>query len=497
MLATIKELSMPRVVIGALGFLVLVAFGASFLGGLDRSVFSTRAMLGSLAVLLATSVAMSLVLGRVFRSYPSRSSALITGLILWFLYWPQQSPNGLAWLALIAALAQASKYLIAWRGRHIVNPVAAGVLLSVAVGAGLGVEDFPRTSWWVASEAMFWPVLLATAVVLWRTGRAQLWLYFLAAAGTWTVMALIDINTLVGIDITVFDAIQLAFFAYPIVFFAGFMLTEPLTLPSRNVPQVVAVFVAAAVATIGSVGGYIGFEVPGFILDSAWEWALVATGVIAFATRQSSAVVVLRERLAIEGDAIAYRWELKRPITFTPGQYVELDIAHSKPDRRGRRRAFSPVSVPGEPLEIATRHPEPASSYKRALASMQPGDRARVTSVHGGFVWPKRGPILLIGAGIGVTPFISQLAQEPERDVVVIVGVREEGLPYLERLRELAPDVHALPIDELTVDTIRELVPDLAARHAFISGRPDFVAEISAGLYRKAKKIHTDYFWGS
>ena len=497
MLATIKELSMPRVVIGALSFLALVAFGASFLGGLDRSVFSTRAMLGSLAVLLATSVAMSLVLGRVFRSYPSRSSALITGLILWFLYWPQQSPNGLAWLALIAALAQASKYLIAWRGRHIVNPVAAGVLLSVAVGAGLGVEDFPRTSWWVASEAMFWPVLLATAVVLWRTGRAQLWLYFLAAAGTWTVMALIDINTLVGIDITVFDAIQLAFFAYPIVFFAGFMLTEPLTLPSRNVPQVVAVFVAAAVATIGSVGGYIGFEVPGFILDSAWEWALVATGVIAFATRQSSAVVVLRERLAIEGDAIAYRWELKRPITFTPGQYVELDIAHSKPDRRGRRRAFSPVSVPGEPLEIATRHPEPASSYKRALASMQPGDRARVTSVHGGFVWPKRGPILLIGAGIGVTPFISQLAQEPERDVVVIVGVREEGLPYLERLRELAPDVHALPIDELTVDTIRELVPDLATRNAFISGRPDFVAEISAVLYRKAKKIHTDYFWGS
>ena len=497
MLLKAKSLSLPRVVIGALLALVVAAFIARALGGLDANVFPPAAMLATLAVLVGTSLAVSWLLGLGFSSGPSLESAAITGLILWFLYWPSLEPATLLWFAGIAALAQASKYLIAWRGRHVVNPVAAGVLLSVGLGALFGAEAVPFASWWVASEALFWPVLVAGIVVVSRSGRTMISWCFVVSALTYAVLSLIDINETFGIPITVFEATSLALYAMPIVFFATFMLTEPITMPSRRGWQVAAALVAAAISTGGLLSTSLNIVVPSHFQDASYEWALVATGLIALLSRQRSAIVTLRERVNIDGDAVEYRWVTKRPLQFRAGQYVEIDLAHVRSDTRGRRRAFSPISTSGEPLRIATRHPEPASTYKQVLAGLQPGDRARVTSVHGDFVWPRRGPIVLIGAGIGVTPFLSQLAAEPDRDVVVVVGVRPEGQPYLDELRVLAPRLIELPVDEVTLENLSAQIDDLKSRQAFISGRPDFVLELRVHLYRKVRKVHTDYFWGS
>lgn len=497
MLLKLKSLSLPRVVIAALSALVVVAFIARAIGGLDASVFTPTSMLATLAVLVGFSVAASWLLGLLFSAKPSLESAVITGLILWFLYWPSLEFTALICFAGIAALAQASKYLIAWRGRHIVNPVAAGVLLSLSIGRLFNLEFIPLASWWVASEAMFWPVLVASVVVMYRSGRFMgSWMY-LVAAFTLSVFSFLDIGEFLDVPISPYEAIALAAYTLPIVFFAAFMLSEPITMPSRLIWQEVAAMVAAIVSMGGLLIVPVDSLLPGYYLDASFEWALVSTGLIALLTGQRSARITLRERIELAGDAIEYRWESKRPIQFVPGQYVEVDLPHTRPDARGRRRAFSPITVPGEELAFSTRHPEPGSSYKKSLAALAPGDTARITSIHGSFVWPRKGSILLVGAGIGVTPFLSQLAAEPDRDVVVAVGVREEGQPYLDELRHLAPRLIEVPVEELTAEYLKSQIDDLDQRSAFISGRPEFVQDLGLKLRRVVRKIHTDYFWGS
>ena len=61
----------------------------------------------------------------------------------------------------------------------------------------------------------------------------------------------------------------------------------------------------------------------------------------------------------------------------------------------------------------------------------------------------------------------------------------------------LAPRLIELPVDEVTLEHLSAQIDDLKSRQAFISGRPDFVLELRVHLYRKVRKVHTDYFWGS
>ena len=61
-------------------------------------------------------------------------------------------------IALAAASASASKYLIAYRGRHIVNPAAFGVLFVTLLQLSGGV-------WWVATAPML-PAVAGLALLI-------------------------------------------------------------------------------------------------------------------------------------------------------------------------------------------------------------------------------------------------------------------------------------------------------------------------------------------
>jgi ferredoxin-NADP reductase len=73
------------------------------------------------------------------------------------------------------------------------------------------------------------------------------------------------------------------------------------------------------------------------------------------------------------------------------------------------------------------------STYKKALALVEPGQELAVTGVWGDFVLPARAsaPVLMVAAGIGVTPFASQLRDlrrsGEDRDVVRVRGVGCRG----------------------------------------------------------------------
>ena len=481
--------TMYRLVTLVLLALAAVAVVQSVLGVLDSDIFPVDALLLTLVVMVATSVLVNLVVGRLVGARAHLESSVVTALILWFLYWPSMDAEQLGWLALVAALAQVSKYLIAWRGRHLVNPAAAGVVLSVLLGWATD-WPIPFTGWWVASESLFWFVLAGALLVLYRTRRLALGAVFAVIAVAVTVWWQLGVGA--GLD----EAIRFTLYSTPIVFFGGFMLSEPLTLPPRRSQQLGIAALAGVLFTWPLLTSRV-FGEPWTTepFTSTYELTLVVTGLVAFALRQGSRTLVLRERRRLGDDIVEYVFAADRPLRFVPGQYVELDVPHGSIDTRGRRRMFSVVSAPGSEVIVATRHPEPGSSYKRALAEATPGDRMRVTAVHGDFVWPSSGPVLLIGAGIGVTPFLSQLAAHPGRDVVVVLGEREDQ-PYVEELEASGARVVRLPAEQVDGATIADLVPDLAARTALVSGRPDFVDSVARSLRGRVRRIKRDHFLG-
>lgn len=480
--------TMYRLVTLVLVALAGVAVVQSALGVLDTSIFSVGAMLVTLAVMVGASVVANILFGRSVGAHPHLESSVVTALILWFLYLPSTDAETLGWLALVAALAQASKYAFAWRGRHVVNPAAAGVVLSLAIGWATG-WPIPFTGWWVASESLFWFVLVGAVLVLYRTRRLALGAVFVVVAAAITLAWQTDFGASLG------DALSFTAYSTPIVFFAGFMLSEPLTLPPRRRQQLAVAALAGVLFTWPLLTSLL-FGEPWTVepFTSTYELTLVVTGLVALALRQGSRTLVLRERRRLGGDVVEYAFTPDRPLRFEPGQYVELDVPH-RADARGRRRMFSVLSAPGDEVVLSTRHPEPGSTYKQALAALEPGDRVRVTAVHGDFTWPDDGKVLLVGAGIGVTPFLSQLAAHPGRDVVVVLGERDDQ-PYVDELEGSGARVVRVPADELDGDAIAAHVPDLAERTALVSGRPDFVDTVARQLRGRVRRIKRDHFLG-
>src|SRR5690606_15110423 len=100
----------------------------------------------------------------VVRVRPHPESAVITALILWFLFWPSSLGSFLLTLGLAGAFAGLSKFLLAWRGRHLTNPAAIGAVVVTWLGEG-------APTWWVGSPTLFVPVLLGGLLVLARTRR--------------------------------------------------------------------------------------------------------------------------------------------------------------------------------------------------------------------------------------------------------------------------------------------------------------------------------------
>ncbi|WP_293785419.1 ferredoxin--NADP reductase [uncultured Aeromicrobium sp.] len=487
--------TMYRLVIAVLALLAGWSVVAATTGRLDPAIFAVGPMLLTLGVLLITSVISNEIFGRLVGAQPHLDSAVITALLLWFLYWPTSDPKTLGWLAAVAMLATWSKYLITIRRRHLVNPAAAGVVLATLIGWVAGIDAIPYPTWWAASEILLPVVLVGTALILRRTRRMGLGLVFCTVAVPLVVSGLVAFGSPLG------EALWTAVTAYPIVFFAGFMLSEPLTLPPRRHQQWALGALAAVIfawpswsfAAFGSSTAIGPFE-------STYELALVVTGALGFLLGPRGQIgLTLRERRRLGKDVYEYWFDADRPLRFTPGQYLELHLPHRRADGRGVRRILSIASAPGPEVAVAVREPENASSFKRALAQAGPGSRWTATSVHGDFVLPRGdAKVALIAGGIGITPFMSQLrAGVGGRDVVLVYGVRDEhDVPYAEELAALGVDVRLVVGDVLDGDTVAGRVLDLDERIAYISGSPAMVDATRRALRGRVRRIRIDHFLG-
>lgn len=503
--AIVGRVSMYRLVVFALASLAVIALLLSLFGLVGPEPLP---LLATWAVLAAASVATDVVAHRILGKAWRWESSFITVLILLFVLRPTLDPAGLAGIAIAAVVASASKYVLAWQGRHIFNPAAVGA--SVLTVLSVWIPELGASAWWVGTPALAAPVILLGAIVLLRTEKLRVIAVFLVIA-----LAVGFLRTAVqyqsaGLALDAGTVFWQLVWSSPYLFLGAFMLSEPLTLPPRRWQQ----FAVAAV-----VGVLAGWPIAVGEVTLGQERALLVGNLIAFAFTFRSAVrLTLVERVVRTPTVRELVFRARRGFRFAAGQYLELEVPHAHADARGTRREFSIVSAPEElpTVRIALREGS-QSSYKKALALVEPGQSLAVTGVWGDFVLPAKtsSPVLMVAAGIGVTPFVSQLRHlrlsGAERDVVfVYVASDAEELAFRSELEQSGVPVIVFTRDEptalpphwrwakgvrLDAAGLVQVVPDIASRHAYISGPPRLIAELAPALDR-ARSITTDAFSG-
>lgn len=511
-LAVLGSLSMYRLVLFALAALGAIALLLSAVGVIVSP--TPLEIIVSFVVLAAVISAVDAAAQRILHLPWRIESSLVTALILLFVLRPGVEIGALVGLALAGAVASLSKYLIAWRGRHIVNPAAFGAAVVSILGA-FGAFEWLGTSssWWVGTPSLTIPVAVLGLAVLWRTEKVRIVLVFLVVAVATSIVRQAVQSQQFDVPFDPVTALQFAVLQSPFLFLGAFMLSEPLTLPPRRRQQL------AVAAVVGVLAGW-PISVAG-LFTLGQERALLIGNLVAFAfALRGSVRLILERRRFITPTAQELTFRAKGTVKFLPGQYLELDVPHHRPDARGTRREFSIVSAPADlpTLRIAykngdQKHP---SSYKRALAAAEPGATLAVTGTWGDFILPRGdAPVLMVAAGIGVTPFVSQLRQlhatGRQRDVVLVYVASDAAeLAFREELAETGVRTVVFTRDEpadlpahwswaqgarLDAETLERVVVDLGSRHAYISGPPRLIADLAPAL-QKAKSLTTDAFAG-
>jgi ferredoxin-NADP reductase len=495
--ALLGKIQMYRLVSLVLAAIALVAIIESLFGVLG---FPPLALLATLVTVLVACVVANRVMALLFRVRPHTESSIITGLLLFFLFFPTTDGEELLSVALVAAIAVASKYLLAWRGRHIFNPAAIGAVIITLTGLNASV-------WWVGTPVLLPAVAIGALLVLHRTRQLPMGATFIVLA---TIIVTI-VQSSFGLALP--EAVAYALGSTPIVFLAGFMLSEPLTLPPRLWQRIA---LAGIVALLFSIPFSVG------PLYSSPELALVVGNLLAFLVGQRRGLSLSFERSTrLTPSMTEFVFSSKRPVSFRAGQYLELSLPHSGADSSGTRRVFSIASAPSNPHELrfGVRMGESTSSFKRALASLKPSQSVRANLVAGDFLLPRdpSRPVLLVAGGIGITPFISQLehdaAQGVTRDLVLVYAIRgHEEFAYSDALKRLGIRVVLIAPHEpdtlagswsfagsgrLTSELIEQYVPDVRERVAFVSGPPRLVGAVRGALRRlRVRRIVTDAFSG-
>jgi ferredoxin-NADP reductase len=188
----------------------------------------------------------------------------------------------------------------------------------------------------------------------------------------------------------------------------------------------------------------------------------------------------------------AFRFEPSEALSWTPGQFMRVEIPHEHPDKEGTKRWFTVSSAPYEGLmQITTRVTD--TTFKQALAAVPVGGSIDlVEAPDGDFVWQDSDrPRVFIAGGIGVTPFHSILKSrfhdhEP-LDVTLIYGGRTADLPFRSEFGQWAAadphfKVQYVIGEPLTPARLVELVPGLNDTLVYLSGPEPMVESLGDQL---------------
>ena len=492
----LNRFSMYKVASGALVLLFVFTLIFAFLG---MVAYSPLAMIVSLVVLGLSVWLTSLLFGILFGVSVHSESSFITALILFFIFTPTLQLAGLLALMLVGMIAAASKFLLVYRGRHVFNPVALAAFV-------IGITGLAYATWWVATPILFIPTLLLGLAVMYKTRRG-------AATGIFLVIATVVLIVVLTTQGASLSQSLVLWFSWPILFFAVFMLTEPLTLPQKKWQVVLEAVIVAVLFVVP-------IQIAGF--SSSPALALLIGNLIAFGfSRRRSIMLKFEEMKQLTPTSYEFIFKPSRSLVYEAGQYIDIMVSSIKDDLRGSRRSFSITSGSNKSmLRLGIKFYEPSSTLKSTLLKLKPGTLIQSTGINGDFTLPKdpRTPLVYIAGGIGITPFMSHLARlktlQQTREITLFYAVTDvselayRDLLILSGIKVCVVTKSDEPLDLpvgwvhsnesfISENILIETVPDIAMRTVYLSGPPNMIDSVKKSL----KKLHvhsvkTDYFIG-
>lgn len=455
----INRFTMYRIILYSLYILVITGF----------LNFPPLSYLTLLLIIISTSFLFHQIFTRLFRSYPNQESWLITALILILILDIPRFSGDYLILVLASFLAQASKYILAYKKVHLFNPAAFASFT-------LGLLGFVNSSWWIGSRLYFLPVFFFGILILSKTKKFPLFFAFSFVA--------ILISILRGIPPAIF------FLSGPFLFFATFMLTEPLTAPISQPLQIL----------YGLLVGFLFFKSP--------EIALLTGNFVFFLVNRRQRYVltfVSKQQVAI--NTYNFLFSANPKPQFSAGQYMEWTIPHHKPDSRGNRRWFTLASSPKEKyVHLGLKLPSGyTSSLKRSLFNLAPGRSIIGHQIAGDFILQKdpKTKLAFLAGGIGITPFRSMLkylsdTNDKSRDIILLYVNNGNSFAY----QNIFNPKKTIYYDStqngyLTAKKIKKLIPDYSQRVFYLSG-PKAMVDSYKQILKKLGvfRFKTDYFPG-
>jgi len=495
----LNRITMYRLVLYYLIFLLVIAFLLSVVGALAYDPF---ALLVSVGFLLAVCVVTNRIFASTFKVPANVESVYISSLILALILTPIKSLGDLWFFGWAAVLAMASKYIITIKGKHLFNPVIFAVTLTY-------FTINRSASWWIGNGWMLPFVLLGGLLVVRKIGRFDLVLSFLITALTIVLLTALFSNNFIA-------TVQNALLSSAILFFAFIILTEPLTTPPTRSTRIY----------YGILVGFL--YTPQFHIGSFYftpELAVLIGNIYSYIVSPKTKLVLkLKERTRISADTYEFVFTIPRKFNFKAGQFMEWTLANGAADSRGNRRFFTIASAPTEHhLRLGIKFYKNSSTFKKAMLSMGNESEIVGSQLAGDFILPYSSwqKCVFIAGGIGITPYRSMLKYlldiRQRRPITVFYANKTiDDIVYKDILdradhelgirtiysitdKRNAPPNWSGVVGRLTPEIIRSTVPDFRNCLFYISGPRTMVDSFKDSLHRlniHSSHIKIDYFAG-
>lgn len=471
----------------------------SFLGLLS---FKPLELVLSLLMITFVCFFSNILFSKIFRTVPNVESSLITAFILYFLLWPSQEIEGLLLITFAGLIAMASKYIIAYRKKHLFNPAALAAVSLIFFGSG--------ALWWIATPIMLPITVIVGLLIVRKIRKFSLFFTFLAISYGFFLLQI----QFRGLN--PFDETYTFFTSFPVIFLGTVMLTEPLTMPPTRKMQIVY---AMLTGILFSWQGHFG----PIILTT--ELVLIFGNIFSYLVSPKFKVKLpLVEKKTIAKETYELSFLKPKGFSFKPGQYLEWTLPYFKADSRGNRRYFTIASSPTEDeVKLGVKFSSPPSFFKKMLLNATLDVPLLAGQLSGDFVLPNDSSkkLVFIAGGIGVTPFRSMvqymLDRNEKREVILFyVNKEEPEIAYKDLFdkasKELGIRVIYILSDEMnipsnwngekgriTTDMLKKYVPDFHDRTFYLSG-PNAMVQNYKKLLREigimSQRIVTDYFPG-
>src|ERR1019366_10793436 len=196
----------------------------------------------------------------------------------------------------------------------------------------------------------------------------------------------------------------------------------------------------------------------------------------------------------------------KNSLEWLAGQSQGYFLPQAGEGEKVNQRWFTISSAPFEgTINITTR--VSASPFKQALNALKPGDQIKSHSLGGPFIWEEidNAPVVLVAAGIGITPYRSILLQrkalKKRLNATLLYFNRTSEIPFEEELEKLSDEHPEFQLkivigESLTAEKILDLVPEANKETVFLSGPAPLVSSIGTSLKERGVSIMQDRFPG-